>query len=398
MTVTQLNEYVKTLLDSDRVISSVYVKGEISNFKYQMSSGHIYMTLKDENSNLKAVMFRYEAVKLKFMPENGMKVIAFGRISSYTKEGQYQLYVDSLVPDGAGDLAIRFEQLKNKLEKEGLFDQSHKKPLPRFPNTVGVVTSPTGAAVRDIINVCTRRYPAAKLVLFPVAVQGEGAAEQMAGAIDFFSMTSYADVVIIGRGGGSAEDLWEFNDEQLARAIYRCSVPVISAVGHETDFTICDFVADLRAPTPSAAAEIAVPDSEELLNVFGNYESMLKKLLIGDLELIKNRFERLSGSYVFSDPMRLFESKNLICDNLAVRLDNALTSGLESKKAIFRECVSKLETLNPLSVLKRGYAVVYDGGGSVISGVGSAAPGDAITVRVSNGSIEAEVRKITEFK
>ena len=394
LSVTQLSEYLKALIDNDRIVSGVYVKGEISNFKLQMPSGHMYFTLKDESSAIKAVMFRSSASRLKFSPENGMKVIATGRVSVYVRDGQYQLYVDSLVPDGAGELAVRFEQLKAKLEAEGLFDPLKKKDIPRYPDTVGMITSPTGAAVRDIINVCTRRYPRAKLVLFPVLVQGDGAAESMIQALDFFSLTGYADVIIIGRGGGSIEDLWSFNDEMLARAIFRCNIPVISAVGHETDFTICDFVSDRRAPTPSAAAEIAVPDSEELLHKFDNLSARLKTLLISNLEGKKNRLSLLEGSYVFREPLRMFEAKYLLTDNLARELDRAVKNLHDKKSAEFANVLSKLEMLNPLAVLSRGYSVLYDGENRIIKSVDDAETGETVKIELSDGDIYSEIQRV----
>ena len=394
LSVTQLNEYLKALIDSDRVVSGVYVRGEISNFKLQMPSGHMYFTLKDEGSAIRAVMFRSSAARLKFRPENGMKVIAMGRVSVYVRDGQYQLYVDSLVPDGAGDLAVRFEQLKAKLEAEGFFDPLKKKDIPRYPDTVGIITSPTGAAVRDIINVCTRRFPHAKLVLFPVLVQGDGAAESMIQALDFFSLSEYADVIIIGRGGGSIEDLWAFNDEMLARAIFRCNVPIISAVGHETDFTICDFVADRRAPTPSAAAEIAVPDSVELIVKFDNLRARLKTLLTTNLESKKKQLSLLEGSFIFREPLRMLDAKYLLTDNLSRELDQAEKNLFDKKSAEFANALSKLEMLNPLAVLSRGYSVLYNSDNRIINSVNNAETGETVKIELSDGNIYSEIKEV----
>jgi len=397
LTVSQLNEYIKALIDRDQLISGVYIRGEISGINFN-SSGHIYMKLKDESSSVPAAMFRYNAQKLKFAPKNGMKVIALGRVSVYTPGGYYSLNIDSLVPEGAGELALRFEQLKSKLEAEGLFDQSHKKALPAFPSTVGIITSPTGAAVWDIINICTRRYPAAKLLLFPVQVQGEGSAESMIDALGFFAQKRCADVLIIGRGGGSTEDLWEFNDERLARAIYACPIPVISAVGHETDFTICDFVADRRAPTPSGAAELAVPDGESLLSKLDAYKSRLDSLLLGALDTRKRHFTALAESYIFSQPLRMFENKYITLDKISEKLDISLKLSLERKKAGFTATVSKLEALSPLAVLTRGYAAVYSEDDKVISSVKETAPGRSVTLEMSDGYMKAAVTAISERK
>ena len=394
LTVSQLNEYIKALLDADRIVSGVYVRGEISNFKYQSTSGHMYMSLKDENSSIRAVMFKYDASRLKFLPQNGMKVVALGRVSSYVKEGQYQLYIDSMVPDGAGELAVRYEQLKNKLSKEGLFDSAHKKPLPKYPGVIGVITSPTGAAVHDIINICTRRFPYAKIVLYPVAVQGDGAAEQMIAALDFFSYSGYADVIIIGRGGGSAEDLWQFYNEELARAVYRCQTPVISAVGHETDTSIIDFVADKSAPTPSAAAEIAVPDAREIIASIETKKIVLDNLLTGYVETRARTFKALSESYVFRDPNRMFDGMRIRCDGLADALDSAAERYIEAKKSYFRESASKLEMLDPLKVLLRGYAAVYNYEDKALSSVKDLTVGETLDIRMSDGRVCASVLKI----
>ncbi len=393
LTVAQLNEYIKTLIDCDKVLSRVSVIGEISNFKAQ-SSGHLYFTLKDENSAVSAVMFRFAASKLKFKLENGLKVVVTGRISVYTQTGQYQIYAESVVPDGIGALALKFEQLKSKLEKEGLFSAEHKKQIPRFPKTVGVITSPSGAAVRDIINVATRRYPLAKIIIYPAVVQGDEAEGTLINGISFFSHSKCADVVIIGRGGGSIEDLWSFNSEALARQIYSCEVPVISAVGHESDFTICDFVADKRAPTPSAAAELALPDSEELLKRLSNAKDKMAAYIQRDLKTQKEKFERLSGSYVFKNPDRLFEMPKMTLDRYSEALDSKIQSVIESSKNSFAMYASSLYALSPLAVLKRGYSALYIENSPVCS-VNQLSKGQAVDIKMADGSVSAVVQNVT---
>lgn len=393
LTVSQLNEYVKALIDSDRVLSGVCLRAEISSVTFN-STGHLYMKLKDENSSIQAAMFRYNAQKLKFAPRAGMKVIALGRVSVYVPGGYYSFNIDSLIPDGAGELAARFEQLKEKLQKEGLFDRSHKKQIPAFPETIGVITSPTGAAIRDIINVCGRRYPLAKLLVFPVKVQGEGSAKSMIDALDFFSISGCADLLIIGRGGGSTEDLWEFNDEGLARAIYRCSIPVISAVGHEIDFTICDFVADLRAPTPSAAAELAVPDRAELTAKFEALKGRMDALLKSRYDGAKRRFDTLSGSYIFKEPQRMLESRYITLDNISGRLLSTLKLTFEKKRSQYTSLLSKLESLSPLAVLSRGYSALYSPDGRVITSVSQISKGDDIRLELTDGTVSAAVENV----
>ena len=389
LSVTQLNEYLKMLLDGDRVLSNVFVRGEISNFKLY-SSGHAYFTLKDDAGQLKSVMFRSYFSRLAFLPEDGMRVIAHGRVSVYESSGQYQLYVDDLQPDGAGSLAMRFEQLKRKLAAEGLFDESRKRPLPPMPRRIGVITSPSGAAVHDIINVLGRRFPAAEMILYPSEVQGAQAPAQLISGVEFFSMTGLVDVIILGRGGGSAEDLWAFNDEYLARAVASCSVPVISAVGHESDFTICDFVADRRAPTPSAAAEIAVPDMGEILRGLASLrtglQTSMKKLILQERRML-NQFTQ---SRVFARPEQMLDNFRMRLDEREANLGRAVGQTLLQKKQSTARVAGKLEALNPLAVLSRGYATVSREGISVTS-IEQINDNDTLDIRFADGSVRATV-------
>ena len=391
ITVSQLNFYLKSLIDNDQNLRFVFLEGEISNLTDHYSSGHIYFSLKDEKSVVKAVMFSYATKNLKFKPENGMKVILRARVSVYEPSGQYQLYVEDMQPDGVGALSLQFEQLKEKLSKEGLFDKAHKKPIPTFPETIGVITSPTGAAVRDILNILSRRYPSADIVMCPVLVQGDNAASQLTQAIKRFSESKIADVVIIGRGGGSQEDLWAFNDENLARAIYDCETPVISAVGHETDFTICDFVSDLRAPTPSAAAELAVPDKDELtaeLMAQRQYLSALidKKLLSFESSL--DNSSRLLSAY---SPLNIIEIGEKDMINLSDRMLSVSKQLIENNTKNLTETASKLSALNPVAVLMRGYSYITDTDNKTVSSVSDVNVGDKINIKVSDGTLSAVV-------
>ena len=387
--VTELNVYIKRLLDGDRTLSSVTVKGEISNFKCH-SSGHLYFSLKDSEGQVKAVMFRSDAARLKFAVESGMRVVVHGSVSAYTRDGAYQIYVSSMQPDGIGALYLAYEQLKEKLYAEGLFDESHKRRVPWIPEKIGVITSPTGAAVHDIINVTGRRFPSAKVYLYPVLVQGEGAEEQLVRAVDYFDRSGLVDVVIIGRGGGSIEDLWAFNSEALARRIYDARVPIISAVGHETDFTICDFVSDLRAPTPSAAAELAVPDSKELALRIDSYVEMMCTGLKHTSERARERLEQLESrcceekylEYIFSKR----EDVRQISDD-AMRKITEFTQNL--RHALALKC-EKLTALNPLSVLSRGYSVVTKDGIGVRS-ANELTGGDRINIRFADGCADAVI-------
>ena len=389
LSVTQLNEYLKMVIEGDRVLSNVFVRGEISNFKLY-SSGHAYFTLKDDAGQLKSVMFRSYFSRMAFMPEDGMRVIAHGRVSVYETSGQYQLYVDDMQPDGAGSLAMRFEQLKRKLAAEGLFDESRKRPLPPMPRRIGVITSPSGAAVHDIINVLGRRFPAAEMILYPSEVQGAQAPAQLISGVEFFSMTGLVDVIILGRGGGSAEDLWAFNDEYLARAVASCSVPVISAVGHESDFTICDFVADRRAPTPSAAAEIAVPDMGEILRGLSGLkmglQTSMQKLIVQERRILN----QLTQSRVFSRPEQMLDNFRMCLDEKEAELNRTLEQTLKQKGQSVASVAGKLQALNPLSILSRGYATVSRSGESITS-VKQINQNDTLDIRMADGSVRATV-------
>ncbi len=387
-TVSELNGILKNLIENDRALKTLTVKGEISNLTAHRS-GHIYFTLKDEESQIKAVMFRSSAQHLKFAPENGMKVIVRASVGVYTQGGMYQLYVTQITPDGIGALYLAYEQLKARLDAEGLFLDGHKKPLPKYPTKIGVITSPTGAAVRDIINVITRRFPIATIYLYPSLVQGDGAEDNLIEAVDFFDQTNLVDLIIIGRGGGSLEDLYSFNSEALARRIFACKIPVISAVGHETDFTICDFVADKRAPTPSAAAELAVPDIRELSvrldMLIGRISgSMLYKIERGG-EKLKALRARISSSGITE------EYKSLIKE-LKARVDAAAGRTLDRKKARLAELAAKINALSPLSVLSRGYCVLNSTDKAVRT-VNDVEVGQSLSARLNDGVLSLTVDK-----
>ena len=395
MTVSDLNNFIKNMFDNNRLLNSVHVKGEISNF-VSHRSGHFYFSLKDQDGQIKAVMFRSSAMKLKFMPENGMKVTVYGSISVYPRDGVYQMYATSMQPDGVGALYLAYEQMKARLEAEGLFSIEHKKSIPQFPKAIGVITSPTGAAIRDIINVLGRRYPLATVYIYPALVQGEGAARTLIDGIDYFDKSRLVDTVIIGRGGGSIEDLWEFNSEQLARRIFDCSIPVISAVGHETDFTICDFVSDMRAPTPSAAAELAVPDIRELSIAITHLEDRSDRALSRTAERARDRLSALSSGDVIRNFASLLEAKRGEIAELMRDATSSYKATVADKKMSFIANVGKLDGLNPLSVISRGYSVAQKDG-KTLTGVSSADVGDLITVRLLDGSLSAEVKSKTSF-
>lgn len=401
--VTQVNEYVKMLLDGNNVLRDIWVRGEISNFKGNYRTGHLYFSLKDDGGAIGAVMFSYAAQKLDFVPEDGMKVLLHGKVSSYVRGGQYQLYAEQLIPDGAGSLAIAFEQLKKKLEGEGLFDISRKKAIPKFPHTVGVITSPDGAAVRDIIKVAGRRFPMARLLIFPSPVQGEKAATYLTGGIKYFNSvkddaTRGVDVIIIGRGGGSMEDLWSFNDEKLARAIADSQIPVISAVGHEVDFTICDFVADLRAATPSAAAEVAVPDGEELKKRLSLMNSAMATALSKRIELEKRRITSLAQSRAMSSPGAVYGEWRITVDRFDSSMNAAVSRSLEMKRRLLTAAAARLNALSPLSVLTRGYSIAEDKDGRVLDTVKAVKENDEITLRLSDGRVRANVISVLPDK
>ena len=389
VTVTQLNKYLKDRFDEDENLNAILVKGEISNFKNHYT-GHLYFTLKDENSLIKCIMFKSYAEKLNFKPKDGMKVMVFGTVSVFERDGVYQIYAKTMMEDGIGDLHEQFEQLKAKLEKEGLFEQSHKKIIPLYPNVIGVLTSQTGAVIRDIINVSTRRNPNVYIRLLPVPVQGPGAAEQIADKIRIMNEKKLADVLIIGRGGGSLEDLWPFNEEIVARAIYDSEIPIISAVGHETDFTIADFVADLRAPTPSAAAELAVPDIFEVKQKIINYQNRSKLALKKKIEIMKLRFEKVMKSRIFTDPMRKVMDNSIILDDYMKRLENAMKEIKTEKKNKYIELVTKLDSISPLKTLIRGYSLT-EKDGQIIKRASQIDKGDIITIKFSDGEKNAEV-------
>lgn len=391
VSVSELNTFIKMLLESAPTLNDVYVKGEISNFKNHISSGHFYFSLKDKDSQIKAVMFRSSASKMKFVPENGMMVVAHGRVASYVRDGQYQLYADSMEPDGVGALYVAFEQLKQRLAAQGVFAPEKKKPLPKIPQTIGVITSPTGAAVRDIINIATRRFPFAKIVVYPALVQGENAASSLISGIRYFNDTGSADVIIIGRGGGSIEDLWAFNDENLAKTVCASEIPVISAVGHETDFTICDFAADLRAPTPSAAAELAVPDTAELKHKINNIISRESAVLLQMLSAKRETLARYEKSRYLSSPGYMIDDRRMTLVLSSERLMTSAAHVNEIKKHALSALSGKLEALSPLAVLSRGYGVVSSEEGKVIKEIADVSVGDKITVKVRDGEIYAGV-------
>lgn len=394
LTVSQLNEYVKMLFDSQPIFNGIYVKGEISNFTNHRT-GHWYFTLKDEGSLIRAVMFRGSAVRNPFLPENGMKVIVRGRVSSFVRDGQYQIYVDEMQPDGVGGLYLAYEQLKQKLEAEGLFDTAKKKALPQIPQTVGVITSPTGAAVRDIINITKRRFPLAEILLYPALVQGSSAPEQLIAGVKYFNETRAADVIIIGRGGGSIEDLWAFNSEALARAVAASDIPIISAVGHETDFTICDFAADCRAATPSAAAELAVPDSAELRDGINSSVTYSAVLLKRKLAECREKLARLEKSKAISDPSSLLNEKRMTALHLSKMLDMMGSAKLKEKKNELLRVSDKLGALNPLAVLSRGYGAVEDKNGKIVTAANQLRSGDEVKIKFADGYADAEIKKIS---
>lgn len=393
VSVSQLNFYIKSLLDGDQNLSSVFVTGEISNLSDHYRSGHLYFSLKDEKSSIKAVMFANSASRLRFLPQNGMKVIVRGRVSVYEAAGQYQLYAEDMQPDGAGALAVAFEQLKEKLRTEGLFEQSHKKPLPRLPRRVGVITSPTGAARRDIESILKRRFPLASVLLCPVLVQGARSAKELARAVSYLDGQGMCDVIIIGRGGGSAEDLSAFNDETLARAVFAARTPIISAVGHETDFTICDFVSDLRAPTPSAAAELCVPDREELMQKLAEQRFTMKKLVEIKLHREQARIKAYAQHRCLQNPRECYILQNSqTLDRLSQRLASGLESGLSGKRERLSALSAKLDALSPLKILARGYAVASKDG-KPIKSVKELEKDDTFSLLLSDGSINCAVKE-----
>lgn len=391
VTVTQLNKYLKDRFDEDENLNAILVKGEISNFKNHYT-GHLYFTLKDENSLIKCIMFKSYAEKLTFKPKDGMKVMVFGTVSVFERDGVYQIYAKSMMEDGIGDLHEQFEQLKAKLEKEGLFEQSHKKIIPLYPNVIGVLTSQTGAVIRDIINVSTRRNPNVYIRLLPVPVQGPGAAEQIADKIRIMNEKKLADVLIIGRGGGSLEDLWPFNEEIVARAIYDSELPIISAVGHETDFTIADFVADLRAPTPSAAAELAVANIEDVRETLKLYNNRYKVALKKKIELMRLSYEKRMARPAYKNPTQKINEQYMVIDMKVKALQNSMMLKLKEAKTSFVKETAKLDSLSPLKTLTRGYSIVTkQESGKVIKSVDDLNSGEKVNLRLSDGQKTATI-------
>ena len=393
LTVTQLNTYIKSLFDGDFNLNRVFVCGEISNFTNHYRTGHYYFTVKDTSSAIKAVMFKTSNQRLRFMPENGMSVILRGRVSVFERDGQYQLYVDDMQPDGLGALNLAFEQLKNRLEKEGLFAQERKKPIPEYPMRVGVITSPTGAAVQDIMNILGRRFPVAEMIFCPVQVQGESAAPQIAGAIYRFNANRYADVLIVGRGGGSIEELWAFNEEIVARAVAESEIPVISAVGHETDFTICDFAADLRAPTPSAAAELAVPDAAEQRQLLFSELYHMRSLVESGIKNRRDRLNELEASGGLLNPLIYIDNGRQLVDKLITQADLCARSGMERARSGLAALCGRLDALSPLKVLSRGYAIAMNRGKAVES-IKNVKANDELTIKVSDGTVLCTVNGV----
>ena len=391
--VTEVNELVKLLLDNEPMLQNVYVRGELSNYK-MYPSGHHYFTLKDAGGSLRCVMFRGQASRLRFRPENGMKVVVSGRISVFPRDGAYQLYCDTLTPEGAGDLAVAFEQLKAKLYAEGLFDPAHKKPLPEYPERIAIITSSAGAAVHDMIRILRRRYPIAKVILLPVRVQGAEAPPEIVGAIRYANRWNVADVIITGRGGGSMEDLWAFNDERVARAIYESELPVISAVGHEPDVTIADFVADARASTPSNAAEIAVPDAEDLQRRLQAAGERMGQSQTARLETLRRRLETIAEKRCMTDQLAYVQDKRMELVHLQQRLGDLSAAALGRKRQRFAALAASLDAMSPLKVLGRGYAMAQSGEGTILKTYRDTAPGDRVTVTLGEGGFACTVEEV----
>ena len=390
MTVSALNAYIKDKISEDEFLNTVYIKGEISNFKHHYT-GHMYFTLKDENSLIKCIMFKTYTSRLTFIPKDGMKVLILGNVSVFERDGVYQIYCKAMQEDGLGSLYKAYEKLKQDLDKEGLFDKAHKKEIPMFPKTIGVLSSQTGSVIRDIINVSTRRNPNVNIKLLPVPVQGEGAGIKIADAIRLMNDKNIADVIIVARGGGSLEELWPFNEEIVARAIYHSKIPVISAVGHETDFTIADFVADLRAPTPSSAAELAVPDIAAVTLSINKYNDRLKMALIKKLELAKLRYEKVMTSKAFKNPLDRIENNYLRLDNYIKLLHLGITGKYKDNKNKFINIISKLDSLSPLRTLSRGYTITQKNG-KVIKSIKDLKKDDIVKLRFVDGNKEAIIK------
>ena len=384
------------LMDSNPILKSVWIKGEISNFKNHYSTGHFYFSLKDDGAIVRAVMFRSYAQNVQFVPRDGMKVLIHGRVSAFVRDGQYQIYADEIVPDGIGSLYLAFEQLKRRLAEQGLFDEARKKPLPRYPERIGIVTSPTGAAIRDMLNILGRRFPCAKILIYPAQVQGAEAPPQLIRGIRYFNQARAADVIIVGRGGGSAEDLWAFNDERLALCIAESEIPIISAVGHESDFTICDFVADRRAPTPSAAAELAVPDRFELEKSMSAVVNKMGSAVLQKIQHEKSNLKYWRESGVLSSAAPLVNEKRMSLLYLARQMDTDINNTVRLCGTNLSSVVARLEALNPLSVLARGYSVTSDSEGNAVRSVVSVKANDEISIRLKDGKINAIVKSTSK--
>ena len=389
ISVTDLNKYIKNKIADDEYLSNILIKGEISNFKHHYT-GHLYFTLKDENSLIKCIMFKSYAQKLNFEPKDGMKVYILGSVSVFERDGVYQIYAKVMEEDGLGDLYTKYQKLKEELEKKGLFAQSHKQKIPMMPKVIGVLTSQTGSVIRDIINVSTRRNPNVYIRLLPVPVQGEGAAEKIAEGIEYMNKNQLADVIILARGGGSLEDLWPFNEEIVAHSIYESKIPIISAVGHETDFSISDFVADLRAPTPSAAAELAVPDIYEVKQKINTYQNRLKMALTKKLEIMKLRYDKCMSSSVFREPTRRIQENYIKIDSYVKQLENLINKIKEKNKNKYIELVSKLDTLSPLKTLTRGYSII-EKDGKIVKSITDLQTEDNISIRLKDGEKQAKI-------
>ena len=388
--VSELNGYIKNIIDGDEMLANVYIKGEISNFKRHYS-GHLYFTLKDETSLIKCVMFKSYTNYLNFEPKDGMSVVILGSVSVFERDGVYQVYAKGMEPEGVGALYKAYEKLKAKLSEEGLFDEAHKKPIPILPRAIGVVTSKTGAVIRDIINVTTRRLPNVNIILYPAAVQGEGAAQTIVNGIKYFNKAKNVDTIIIGRGGGSLEDLWPFNEEITARAIYESEIPIISAVGHETDFTIADFVADLRAPTPSAAGELAVPDVLEVSWKLENISKRLANSLRKKVENMRIKYDNLKNSRALKNPYDALRQKMIVCDNLYKNIENNFSLKVKDRHIKLVGFIGRLENLSPLKTMLRGYSIVENLDGKVIKSVNDLSKNDEISIRLNDGKRKAKI-------
>ena len=388
--VSELNGYIKNIIDGDEMLANVYIKGEISNFKRHYS-GHLYFTLKDETSLIKCVMFKSYTNYLNFEPKDGMSVVILGSVSVFERDGVYQVYAKGMEPEGVGALYKAYEKLKAKLSEEGLFDEAHKKPIPILPRAIGVVTSKTGAVIRDIINVTTRRLPNVNIILYPAAVQGEGAAQTIVNGIKYFNKAKNVDTIIIGRGGGSLEDLWPFNEEITARAIYESEIPIISAVGHETDFTIADFVADLRAPTPSAAGELAVPDIVEVRWKLENINKRLANSLRKKVENMRIKYDNLKNSRALKNPYDALRQKMIVCDNLYKNIENNFSLKVKDRHIKLIGLIGRLENLSPLKTMLRGYSIVENLDGKVIKSVNDLNKDDEVSIRLNDGKRKAKI-------